>query len=77
MTETHGTPRPGTVLEAARIDFGACDFCNAVHINFFDVNNNVFATASLPIELEEAFIAKFKGCVSEIKARHAAPAMRQ
>jgi hypothetical protein len=72
------TRRPDEILEAAKIDFGACDFCNAVHVNFFDVNGDVFATASLPIELEEAFIAKFKGCVREIRGRaHAAPARRQ
>jgi hypothetical protein len=72
------TEHPDKILEAAKVDFGACDFCNAVHLNFIDVNGNVFATASLPIELEETFIGRFKGCVREIKGRaHAAPAMRQ
>jgi hypothetical protein len=68
------TRRPDEIQEAAKIDFGARDFCNAVHVNFFDVNGDVFATASLPIELEEAFIIQFKACVREIKARaHLAP----
>lgn len=75
---THGTPRPDSILAAAKVDFGTCDFCTAVHINFYDVNGAVFASACLPVELEQPFIDRFKAAASLIRGRaHAAPARRQ
>jgi hypothetical protein len=72
------TWRRQDILEAARISCHACDFCNAVHVDFIDIDGDVFATASVPIEIEMEFMARFAACVTEIKGRsHAAPARRQ
>ena len=70
---------PATRLstEASRISAGACDFCPAVHVNFHDDAGEVFATASVPIENCEPFIAQFRKAMGELSLRQSAPKERQ
>ncbi len=65
------------LLEAKAINAHACAFCPAVHVNFLDALGQVFATASVPIENAEPFIAQFRAAMAELAARHSAPATRQ
>ncbi len=64
-------------LEAASIRAVACDFCPAVHVDFLDRNGECFATASVPAEHFEPFIAQFRAAMAELNERHSAPARRQ
>jgi hypothetical protein len=66
------------IEEAAKINCHACEFCNAVHVDLIDADGLVYATASVPLEIEQDFIARFCECVREVQARpHPAPARRQ
>jgi hypothetical protein len=66
------------ILEAATINCHACDFCDVVHVDFYDVDGTNFATASVPRHNWEPFIARFRHCMAEIDKRpRAAPARKQ
>jgi hypothetical protein len=66
------------ILEAKSINAGACDFCDAVHINLLDAGGDVFATASLPASSGEHFIGRIRECMAEIARRGCpSPARRQ
>lgn len=67
----------GMVAESSDISCGACDFCPAVHVNLHGVDGEVFATASVPLENCEPFIAKFRSAMAKLSERHSAPARQQ
>jgi hypothetical protein len=72
------TWRRENIMEAARINCHACDFCSAVHIDLIDSDGDIFATAHVPLAIEQDFIARFCECVREVQSRpHAAPARRR
>lgn len=54
---------------AASINVGVCDSCPAVHVNLIDAGGEVFATASVPIQVGDQFIARFKACMDEVQER--------
>lgn len=64
-------------LEAASIRAVACDFCPAVHVDLLDENGECFATASVPREHFDPFIAQFREAVVSLEKRHSAPPRKQ
>jgi hypothetical protein len=66
-----------SIQEAESVDVGACDFCATAHINLFDKDGNLFASAGLPAELIEPFIARLRAVAAELAARCSAPTRRQ
>jgi hypothetical protein len=63
------TMRRSDCLEAKSIRVVACDFCPAVHIDFLDGHGECFATASVPREHFDPFIAQFRDAVTELDRR--------
>lgn len=59
-------------MEAASIRAVACDFCPAVHVDLLDRGGECFATASVPREHFEPFIAQFREAVAALENRHSA-----
>ena len=55
--------------EAVQINVGACSFCDGVHINLIDADGEIFATAVVPCDVGEAFIADFRAAMREIAQR--------
>lgn len=52
-------------FEAASISCSTCDFCPAVHVNFHRQNGDIFATASVPVEVIEEFIEQIRDCAKQ------------
>lgn len=65
------------VREAKSINCGECDFCPAVHVNLIDAEGDIFATASVPCEIGEQFIAHFRSCMTGLARRSSAPTRKQ
>lgn len=69
--------RKDDCVQAVSIRAVACDFCPAVHVDLLDGNGECFATASVPREHFEPFIAQFRAAIADLDKRHSAPARKQ
>lgn len=58
-----------TILEAASINAGACEFCGDVHVNMFDADGEIFATASVPLDCLWPLIEQMRAAAAVVTAR--------
>lgn len=57
------------IQQASGISCAICDHCAGVHVNLRDAKGNLFASALVPVETGEAFLAQFSACMAEIIQR--------